>query len=203
MVLLLPRLFCSLLLFRIMLHVTLPNCVVGFSLEEEEFDGFLHACTNGDIDVIDIALQESPKFVHRKSPMGESCLHVAGIKGQTEVTKRLLDAGADPNVRSDYEQGLRMHPLSWNIYGGHVETARVLLKGGANVNLDVDHMIRPTEKVTVFDIVTSVLEGHDDTKENRNNPTLGKHFRMRDLLLEFGAKHFKDLEVESGDKEDL
>lgn len=199
----LRRLLSSSLLVHFILYVALPFAVIAVSPEDEEFDGFLHACTSGHLDVIEVALKESPSFVHKKSPMGESCLHVAGIKGQTQVTKRLLEAGADPNVRSDFEQGLRMNPLSWNVYGGHIETARTLLEGGANVNLDFDHMIRPTEKVTVLDIVASVLQGHEDTEENRSNPAIGNHFQMQDLLLEFGAKRYKDLENDSGDKEDL
>jgi hypothetical protein len=174
---------------------------------QEEFDNFLHACTNGEMDVLEIALTEDPHYVHGKIAMGESCLHVAGIKGQTAVTKRLLQAGADPNVRSDYEKGLRMHPLSWNVYGGHVETARALLEGGANVNLDIDHMIRPTEKVTVLDLVLAMLQGYDgeDEEKYKDNPTVGKQFLMRDLLLEFGAKQFKDLDTNeaSSAKEDL
>jgi ankyrin repeat protein len=171
--------------------------------DSAEFENFLHACTNGEMDVIEIALLEDPHFVNRKSAMGETCLHVAGIRGQTAVTKRLVQAGADPNVRSDYNQGLRMHPLSWNVYGGHVETARALLEGGANVNLDVDYMIRPTEKVTVLDLVLSLLQGYDNHDEKyKDDPAVGKHFRMRDLLLEFGAKQFKDLE-EASVKEDL
>jgi hypothetical protein len=167
--------------------------------QDEYFDNFLHACTNGEMDVIEIALTEDPHYVHQKSKMGESCLHVAGIKGQTAVTQRLLLAGADPNVRSDYEHGLRMHPLSWNVYGGHVETARALLQGGADVNLDIDHMIRPTEKVTVLDLVLAMLQGYDEDgdeekyKQQQEDSAIGKHFRMRDLLLEFGAKRYKDL----------
>jgi ankyrin repeat protein len=171
---------------------------------DQEFDNFLHACTNGEMDVLEIALTEDPHYVHGKSAMGESCLHVAGIKGQTEVTKRMIQAGADPNVRSDYEKGLRMHPLSWNVYGGHVETARALLEGGANVNLDIDHM---TEKVTVLDLVLDMLQGYagEDEEKYKDNPTVGKQFLMRDLLLEFGAKQFKDLDTNqaSSAKEDL
>jgi hypothetical protein len=166
--------------------------------DNEYFDNFLHACTNGEMDVIEIALTEDPHYVHQKSKMGESCLHVAGIKGQTAVTQRLLLAGADPNVRSDYEHGLRMHPLSWNVYGGHVETARALLQGGADVNLDIDHMIRPTEKVTVLDLVLAMLQGYEGDEEKykqQEDSAIGKHFRMRDLLLEFGAKRYKDLVV--------
>ena len=35
---------------------------------------------------------------------GETCLHLTGIYGALEVTKLLLKRGADPNVRSTFEQ---------------------------------------------------------------------------------------------------
>jgi ankyrin repeat protein len=35
---------------------------------------------------------------------GETCLHLTGINGATEVTKLLLERGADPNVRSTFEE---------------------------------------------------------------------------------------------------
>ena len=77
-------------------------------------------CTEGKLDTLKEILASHPDWVNKRSDQGESCLHVAGILGQEEVTTAILKAGGDPNIRSTYEQGLRMHPLSWNVYHGHV-----------------------------------------------------------------------------------
>jgi hypothetical protein len=77
-----------------------------------------------------------------------------------------------------------MHPLSWNVYGGHVETATILLEGGADVNLDVDDMYNPSQPVTVLDLIEYTLDvDHIDKRFQQ----------VKDLLLKFGAKRYKDL----------
>ena len=128
---------------------------------------FLEACTQGTIDKIQEALQQNPHWVNGRSPQGETCLHLAGIMVQTEVTRLILDKGGDPNIRTTFEKGQRMHPLSWNVYGGHVETARVLLEYGANVNLDVDWLrSRVYDEATSLDLLLDILpdQPSDDPK---------------------------------------
>ena len=137
--------------------------------------------------MLETILVAHPDWVHKASDEGETCLHVAGIRGQEEVTAVVIKAGGDPNVRSTYENGLRMHPLSWNVYHGNVGTARVLLENGAQVNLDVDHMTND-RKVTVLDIVEEIIE---NTLEG--NPLLHQYKDMRQLLLSNGAKRYTDL----------
>jgi Ankyrin repeats (3 copies) len=162
----------------------------------DPFEDFLFACSEGNMEVLEIMLEEHPDFVAGQSQQGESCLHAAGILGQTAVTKAVLKAGGDPNVRSTFAQGLRMTPLSWNVFGGHVENARVLLEAGAKVNLDFDHMIKGGgEKITALDILyIHTLEGLEDTAEDMSeHPEYKKHYEMRDLLLEYGAKRYADL----------
>ena len=123
---------------------------------------FLHACTNGDVPQVQALLQEHPEWVNGRSEQGETCLHVAGIYGQPDISRLLLQAGANPNVRSTFEHGLRMTPLSWNVYAGHVENARVLLQEGkANVNMDFDAMGPPDDAprlLTCYDVVLEILE---------------------------------------------
>jgi hypothetical protein len=145
---------------------------------------FLDACTTGDIEAIQKMLKEHPGWVNSRSKQGESCLHVAGIMGQAGVTAAILQAGGDPNIRTAFSEGLRMHPLSWNVYGGHLETATVLLEGGADVNLDVDDMYNPGQVVTVLDWIEHTLDvDHIDKRFQQ----------VKDLLLKFGAKRYKDL----------
>jgi len=146
----------------------------------------LDACTTGDVAVIQQMLKKHPEYADGRSKQGESCLHVAGIMGQTAVTTTILEAGGDPNIRTTFEEGLRMHPLSWNVYGGHVETAAVLLEHGAAVNADIDNMYTKGQKVTPLDLVEEFTSAHVD--ENFH--------KMKELLLKYGAKRYKDLHKE-------
>jgi ankyrin repeat protein len=153
---------------------------------------FLDACTKGDLDIVRALLKEHPSWANGRSEQGESCLHVAGIGGQTDVTVIILQAGGDPNIRTSFKQGLRMHPLSWNVYGGHVETAAVLLEGGADVNLDVDNMYDPSQPATVLDLIEFIVDV-DQIDE--------RFHQLKALLLKYGAKRYKDLPKIVGDED--
>jgi ankyrin repeat protein len=156
---------------------------------------FLEACTQGNMDVLRRGIDEHPQWVNGRSPQGETCLHLAGIMGQTEVTRHILEKGGDPNIRTTFEQGQRMHPLSWNVYGGHVETARVLLEHGADVNLDVDWLRgRNHDVATPLDLLLDLLPPGE---EERKDPKFEKYHKMKDLLEEFGGHTYSDLQSSS------
>lgn len=146
------------------------------------------------MEVLESMLETHPAFATAHSQMGESCLHAASILGQTAATKAVLKAGGDPDARSTFAQGLRMTPLSWNVFGGHVENARVLLEAGADVNMDFDRMTKEgKEAVTVLDILYSYINtmvGEEDMEENPHHKI---HFEMRNLVLQYGAKRYNDL----------
>ena len=109
------------------------------------------------MEVLKPILKKHPDFATAFSEMGESCLHAASIMGHIPVTEAVLKAGGNPNVRSTFAQGLRMTPLSWNVFGGHVENAQVLLEAGADVNMPFDHMTAEgKETVTVLDTRTTI-----------------------------------------------
>jgi ankyrin repeat protein len=143
------------------------------------------------------ALEEHPDWLQIRSSHGETCLHVAGIYGAAAVTRAVLQAGADPNVRSTYEHGLRMHPLSWNVYGGHVTNAQLLLEHGADPNLDVDPMENGASPETVLDIVQRILGAFDENyKDNDNQNEDSRYTAFREiekLLLKYDAKNFAAL----------
>jgi hypothetical protein len=154
---------------------------------------FLNACTDGRLDEIEAALKEHPDWVHGRSESGETCLHVAGIKGQVEVSRLILKMGGDVNVRSTFAHGLRMHPLAWNVYGGHVENVRVLLEeGNADVNLDYDDA--KGSPITVLDTVLDIAPD-----EKMDKPGLERFYMVKELLLKHGAKQYKDLQNEGNE----
>ncbi|MBT3374774.1 MAG: ankyrin repeat domain-containing protein [Lentisphaerae bacterium] len=53
----------------------------------------------------------------------------AAEKGDIEVVRRLLEAGADPNA-----EGLNGAPIHWAVRSGHVGIAKLLGKNGANMH---------------------------------------------------------------------
>ena len=76
-----------------------------------------------------------------------------------------------------------MHPLSWNVYGGHVENIRLLLQYGANVNADFDSMDQ-RGPVTALDVamqLTNVEKGQD------------RFVQVEALLRDHGGKTMKEL----------
>ena len=151
---------------------------------------FLNACTEGNLEEIEAALMDHPEWVNGRSESGETCLHVAGIKGQSEVSRLILKLGGDPNIRSTFSGGLRMHPLSWNVYGGHVETVRVLLQvGQADVNRDYDDS--KGSPITVMDTLLEIVP--DNSK--RDDPSLERFYQLKELLLQHGAKRYNDLQT--------
>jgi ankyrin repeat protein len=89
---------------------------------------------------------------------------------------------------------LRMTPLSWNVFGGHLETAKALLDGGAQVNLDVDTTANGNglRKVTVLDIVEMITPEppHPDMKPS---PKVKKFIDLKAMLIKYGAKKYEAL----------
>jgi hypothetical protein len=160
-----------------------------FSAEEY---AFYDACVYAKMDVLKATMEAFPDWVHKVTADGEHCLHLASINGQPEVTTYMIERGADPNVRTTFAGGLRMHPLSWSVYGGYHENARALLDGGADINLDFDDMGDKPKTMTVLDVSTRLIEGEQTPSEGENEMT-SKYQITHRLLLERGAKLYETL----------
>jgi len=85
-----------------------------------------------------------------------------------------------------------MHPLSWNVYGGHIENIELLLQHGAEVNLDFDGMAGSSE-VTALDVVKQI-----QSAENGDE----RFTKIEALLLQHGAKTYSELQ-QAKSKEEL
>lgn len=114
----------------------------------------------------------------------------SGIYGHYAIAKLLLEQGADPNARSTFDQGLRMHPLSWNIYGGHLTNIQLLLEYGANVNLDFDSMEQPPQPVTALDVLLQLQQAEQGDE---------RFVKMEALLKQYGARKMEAMKVEKDD----
>lgn len=167
----------------IALFLTLP---VAFA-QTEPADEFWMSCSDGKADTIKESLKAHPEWANARTKSGESCLHLTGIYGHAKATEILLQQGADPNIRSTWKEGLRMHPLSWNVYGGYIDNIKLLLKFGADVNADFDTMTGSEEdpyQTTVMDIALQLVE-----QEERFGPLV-------DLLRKHGGKTMAELRLE-------
>jgi ankyrin repeat protein len=76
-----------------------------------------------------------------------------------------------------------MHPLSWNVYGGHVDNVQVLLENGASTNLDFDSMDN-RGPVTSLDVAVQLVEN-----EERDE----RFEKIVSLLRQHGGKTMKEL----------
>jgi ankyrin repeat protein len=77
-----------------------------------------------------------------------------------------------------------MHPLSWNIYGGHVDNAALLLEYGADVNADFDSMKKEDGAVTSLDIVLQLQDNEQGDE---------RFVQLEKVLRRFGAKTMAEL----------
>lgn len=78
-----------------------------------------------------------------------------------------------------------MHPLSWNVYGGHYENVKLLLEHGAKVNADVDDG---------KDNVITVLDANAKNLGGEPGPYTERSEKIQTILLEYGAKTYAELQ---------
>ena len=63
-------------------------------------------------------------------------LHKAAREGDADRVRKLLDAGADVNVRNADKQRLQYTPLHWAAHFGHLEIAELLISRGADLDAE-------------------------------------------------------------------
>jgi ankyrin repeat protein len=163
-------------------------------LETEDFLEFLENCADGKTAEVVAGLKANADWAKEASPEGETCLHVAGIHGEVEVTKALMAAGVDPNLMSHMlddpdEDPIQMHALSWHVFGGHLESAKLLLDHGADPNALMDSITEEKERVTVLDMLEQLLAEEDDASAEEIAPFQ----KMMEMLKEHGAKRREEL----------
>ncbi|GAX14191.1 hypothetical protein FisN_20Hh186 [Fistulifera solaris] len=165
-------------------------------VDSEAFQDFLEDCSDGKLKNVEEAIAANPTWASETSADGETCLHVAGIHGQIEITKHLMKLGVDPNLLThmieDPEDGpIQMHALSWHVFGGHYESAKLLLEHGADPNQLMDSLTNEKERVTVLDMLEELLaeEDLDDIPEEEIAPFI----KMKELLIQNGAKRRDEL----------
>ncbi|KAL7551387.1 hypothetical protein ACHAWF_018151 [Thalassiosira exigua] len=178
----------------VLLVLVAPSLVsASDAKQDEENSEYFFACSGGDLAAVTEKMDADPSLVHKTTKDGEHCLHLVAISGNSEIAKLLLDKGADPDIRSKWEKGLRMHPLSWSTFYGRYEIIELLLKHGADVNADFDFGGKENgepAKGTVLDVVEQILLGSEDT-ENKE-----RFIKTRNILVKNGALRYTSIEPE-------
>lgn len=204
-------------LLRLVAVILISSCPATPTAAAIELDGslsneYFFACSGGKTDTIRKLLDKHGKdLANLKTKEGETCLHLCSIDttGQAvHIAKALLEAGADPNVRTTFEQGQRMTPLSWHTYAGNYDIVELLLDAGANINEDFD--LHPPSApvqtiVTALDIaeklsgVEDMADSVEKEEKDKNSNGEGNDPRDRfkltyDLLKSRGGKKWEDIE---------
>jgi len=101
--------------------------------KQELNDQLYEAVRKGDVAAVTAALEHGAD-VNAKFRYGTTALFKAAERGNTEITKILLDRGADVKVKDSFYGATAM---TWAINGKHVQVIRLLLEKGAEEIEDV------------------------------------------------------------------
>jgi ankyrin repeat protein len=120
-------------------------------------------------------------------------LHDAVLNGDVKRVKEMLEKGADPNARDEYDNTLLHLAASW----GHVGIVKLLLGHGANLNAQNKYGRTPLHKAAYWnhvDVVRLLLEhGANPNVQDIDGWTplhdaaIWSHVEIVKLLLEHGA----------------
>lgn len=114
----------------------------GARTEEHNESGhtaLMEAASNGHVDVAKLLITKGASINTHSHEFKESALTLACYKGQLEMVKFLLEAGADQEHKTE-----EMHTaLMEASMDGHVEVARLLLDSGAQVTMPADSFESP------------------------------------------------------------
>jgi ankyrin repeat protein len=91
----------------------------------------IQAASTGNVNDVKFHLRSDPKTLNQSNEGGMYPIHMAALKGHSQVLQILLQAGANVNTPNTKVQST---PLIYAATAGHVEAARILLDAKANVN---------------------------------------------------------------------
>ncbi|HYL93196.1 MAG TPA: ankyrin repeat domain-containing protein [Alphaproteobacteria bacterium] len=99
--------------------------------QRRQFNLF-EAAALGNAEQVEKLLKASPQKINDYSLDGFTALHLAAYFGQTATLRELVAAGADLNLYS--HNGLHASPLQSAAAARQLESVRILLEAGADVN---------------------------------------------------------------------
>jgi len=147
----------------------------------------LVATAFGQPDVADLLLQEGAHPAFGLSLGEKTCLMVAATCGEAKIVSSLLEAGASISMQSRDGQPRgngnrefhRSAALTYAIYGGHVEAARVILEKANDVSPDPAARLLPHTEIAGD-------ERNSNNQEVLHHTAREDHLEMAKLLLRYG-----------------
>mmetsp|Transcript_73122 Transcript_73122/g.202805 ORF Transcript_73122/g.202805 Transcript_73122/m.202805 type:complete len:362 (-) Transcript_73122:32-1117(-) len=110
--------------------VTKPPVLAATDAGAVSFDELKSAARAGEEQPWQQILDRTPDIVSRTDVCSCTALHIAAQAGCAELTRTLLERGADVDARDDWEET----PLHFAARAGSVEVCDLLLNHGAEVN---------------------------------------------------------------------
>lgn len=136
-------------------------------------EAFLSACRAGDIEAVRDSLDRDSTLARTRHD-GTTGLHAA--VAHPAILRELITHGADPNARDDGDNAL---PLHFAVGGGPLESVRILLDAGSDVQGEGD-----AHRLDAIGWATAFAEARRDVVE---------------LLVERGARHHVFSAIAMGD----
>ena len=152
----------------------------------------------GSCEMLDLLLTYKAIILGKVDERGYEELHAAALAGDLELTRRLLDAGVDPNVAPSTQPPSFDSILAAAASGGSLEVVEHLLCAGAEVNsqkegLRETALVAAAEQGNTLIVIALLATGADVNADfgDRNLTPLAAaagHEDVRLLLLVAGAK---------------
>lgn len=169
----------------------LASVQVATAQEAASFAKLCAAITNNDVATVRTMLNANSNLVDMRDTTGATPLHYAAKYGRVEISKLLLDEGAEVNPESG-NRAVRYTPLSLAVRNGHTDIVKLLLSQGALPNPMEDgrrttllHWVATEGKA---DMMKALLAGGADTELKDSD---GK--TPLDRALETGQKEIVQL----------
>lgn len=112
------------------------------------------AAKNGDLTALRKLLRADPSLIHARDKDGSTPLHWAAWRGQIDVTRLLLKAGAEVNAQSQNTHW-GTTPLHAAAHGNQAAVAQLLLEHGANIRAKNLNKRTPLQETAVHDARTA------------------------------------------------
>lgn len=143
-------------------------------------------CAKGNIDEVRRLIEEGQN-INDADFAGITPLHEAALEGHYEITKILLENGADINIQSG--QMDKDTPLIDAVSNLHYKVVQLLLTRGANPN------IQNAQGQNTFDVLESTIKEYEE--DNEEVPPDAK--KIKKLILQY-SQNFAENDSLSSDK---